>query len=196
MKRLMMLFLVGFSLPVGAGYTYTVTEGMDISYLGTSILIDHQSLLMTGGGGGTLRLLEWSSASIQNTSPYNQDVYPRGGIKQLDVGDYAHLDLFDGDVYELNIGAYGTATISGGWIHQIASSQSSLPSPHITMVCSTYNYNISSKMLTGTWLDGSSFDIQLIDIVGYSKTIDNMTFIPEPATMLLLAIGGILMRRK
>jgi hypothetical protein len=68
--------------------------------------------------------------------------------------------------------------------------------PHVTMVCSTHTYNTATKLLTGTWLDGTAFSIQLIDSAGYAATIDNIRFIPEPATMLLLGIGGVFLRRR
>ena len=55
-------------------------------------------------------------------------------------------------------------------------------------------------MLKGTWGDDSLFNIQLIDRTqyGYSPAIDNIKFtiIPEPMSMGLLALGGLLIRRR
>ena len=51
-------------------------------------------------------------------------------------------------------------------------------------------------MLTGKWLDGLDFSIQLIDVAGYTPTINNITFIPEPASLVLIGLGGLLIRRR
>ena len=49
--------------------------------------------------------------------------------------------------------------------------------------------------VTGTWLDGSSFDVE-IQNRGYNPTGDYITFIPEPVTLALLGLGALLMRRR
>jgi hypothetical protein len=68
---------------------------------------------------------------------------------------------------------------------------------HIEMYTSQHDYNSVTKKLTGLWWDKSAFSIQLYDIAGYDKTIDNIKFIvPEPATVLLVGLGGVLLRRR
>jgi hypothetical protein len=55
----------------------------------------------------------------------------------------------------------------------------------ITLKClvKDYSYNANTRKLTGTWGDGSAFNIKLINVAGYDRTIDNIKFtiIPEPA---------------
>jgi len=167
-----------------------------------------QSLLMTGGGGDSLGLLGSSSAVIQGTAPYNQQIYPSGGIRDLSVGSYAYLDFSGGEVYEIGIGSYATAVLSGGEIARIKTTQSAwqyvgqppvlVPNPHVEMIVKDWDYNTITKILTGIWGNDSLFNIQLVNIDGYSPTIDNIKFtiIPEPATLLLLSLGGLLIRRK
>jgi hypothetical protein len=50
--------------------------------------------------------------------------------------------------------------------------------------------------VAGNWLDGSNFDIDIVNATAYPPTIEYIQFIPEPATMFLLAAGGLLIRRK
>ncbi|MCI0499275.1 MAG: PEP-CTERM sorting domain-containing protein, partial [Planctomycetales bacterium] len=67
---------------------------------------------------------------------------------------------------------------------------------HITIECLDHFYDTNTKLLTGHWLDTAAFSIQLIDVQGYSSAIQNIQFVPEPATLTLLCFGGFLLRRK
>jgi hypothetical protein len=202
MKRMILIMSMVFSSVTLAGYDFVVGDGG----LADLTLEGHQTLLMTGGAADSLSLMEWSSATILNTSPYS--VYPTGGIRELGLGDYSHLEFYGGDVFEMNLGSFSTAALYGGKIQTIRTGQSAwkyegqppviVPNPHIEIMCRDWLYNAANKRLTGTWGDYSTFNIKLIDVQGYSPTIDNIRFtiIPEPMTMLLLGIGGLLVRQK
>ncbi len=212
MKKIQLLMLI-LSAPIWAGYTYTITDGMDF---GALTLTGTQSLLMTGGGGILLDVYFNSYARIERTAPYNQQIYPSGGIERLSVDDHAHLDFAGGEVYQIGVGNYATATISGGKITRLATAQTAWkwvgerdghwePNPHVEIICREYAYNTTTKKLTGLWNSDADnnrlydpFNIQLVDVAGYSPTIDNIKFtiIPEPMTLALLALGGVLIRKK
>ncbi|HPD47642.1 MAG TPA: PEP-CTERM sorting domain-containing protein, partial [Anaerohalosphaeraceae bacterium] len=94
--------------------------------------------------------------------------------------------------------------LSGGRIDRLSSRQNAwkyvdgppvhlVPNPHITIVCDLDSvvHNPQTNILTGTWLDGMAFSIQLIDVEGYSPAIENIQFIPEPSTLLLMALGVV-----
>jgi len=53
------------------------------------------------------------------------------------------------------------------------------------------------NVLTGLWGNGDPFSIHLPNITGYSPAIENIQFqlIPEPTSLLLLSLGGLLLRR-
>jgi hypothetical protein len=148
---------------------------------------------MTGGGGDLLTGKDYSVLDIRNTSPL---VVDSGGIWNLTIANNSQLIFSGGHVYELDAFWNTTATISGGQINKIAGAYVYASADHIKIICETYNYNTATKLLTGTWLDNSAFSIQLIDTNGYTTTWSNITIIPEPATLLLLGLGGLLIRRK
>jgi len=125
----------------------------------------------------------------------------------LDILGHSDLEFYGGEVHQLSIGTYATAMLGGGRIDRIWRSQDAwqyggdppelLPNPHITIIgdLDSVNHNIGTNVLTGNWLDGTGFNIQLIDVDGYSPAIENIQFIPEPASLLLIGVGGLLLRR-
>ena len=71
-----------------------------------------------------------------------------------------------------------------------------MPDPHIEFVCRDHHWNEIDNILTGTWFDDSTFEIQLVNVAGYDPVIENIFFTPEPATLLLISIGGLFLHRK
>lgn len=189
-----------------AGYDFIVGDGgsADLN------LVGHQTLFMTGGAARSLTLTEYSYGLIQNTSPYSDD--PVGGIRVLDLMGHSHLDFYNGDVFNMVLGSGGTATVYGGQFQEIHSMQALLVTgsdpltgnpiynSHIEIVCRDWLYNAANKRLTGTWGDFSKFNITLVDYpqYGYNPTIDNIQFtiVPEPVSLLLVGIGGLMIRRR
>jgi hypothetical protein len=127
----------------------------------------------------------------------NANVNMSGG----DVGSFlmrnnSKLNVSAGDLRWLGIYDDSIAVLKGGNINTISSQQSPSTVKHITMICDVDSVSISNNLLTGKWLDGSSFSISLYNQAGYSSVYSNIQFIPEPATLVLLAAGGLLLRRR
>ena len=59
-----------------------------------------------------------------------------------------------------------------------------------------YTVYFTPSILTGTWFDDSTFSIYLDDVDGYDPVFENIFFTPEPATLLLITVGGLLLRRR
>jgi len=147
-----------------------------------------------------------SSGVILGTDPLVDEF--NGGIWMIIQAGYTNLDFSGGEIHQFDIGSYATATFSGGRIDYIYSYQFAwiqagdppewVPNPHITFICDVESvlHNTQTNLLTGNWLNGSPFSIQLVDIDGYSPAIENICFIPEPATLLLLTLGAALIRKR
>ena len=203
MKRYILLLIVAVLL-LNTNFADALVIIED-GYFGALTLENDDTLLMTGGGGDSLTLLDDSSAIIQGTSPLLEGF---GGIWEIDQGGYSHLIFEGGELNKLDMHSYATAILSGGLINIIENQQFAwiqegdppvwVPNPHITMVCDVDSifHNTGTNILTGDWLDGSAFSIQLVNVDGYSPAIENILFIPEPATLLLIALGAALIRRR
>ena len=197
---LIVSILLCCTVSVSIGYDYEITD----EYFGGLTLHNEETLLMTGGGGHELNLDGYSQATIQGTSPL---VEYSGGIWQLFIAGYTQLDFSGGEVHEFYILSGARAVFSGGRIDNIRSTQHVedipvgdppvwVPDPHIEIFCRDHHWNEIDNILTGTWFDDSTFSIKLVDVNGYDPVIDNIFFTPEPATLLLITVGGLLLRRR
>ncbi len=195
MKKMAIMMMLVLSVSAIAEYDYTISSG----YFYSLTLKNSQTFLMTGGGGDLLTCKDYSVAEIKNTSsPLAVDV---GGIWDLRLGGYSKTTISGGEINWIDLLGNATMIISGGKINNLQSGQLIETGfiKHIEVICKAgYQYNTTTKKLTGVWGDNSAFTIQLWNDPESRPTIDNIKFtiIPEPMTLALLALGGLLMRRK
>lgn len=185
------LLLTGFFVSVSFGeivFDYTISD----TYQG-SVMLNSESLLVTGAGALQIDAKGESYIEVQDTAPLQENI---GGIYSLLLDDFSIMNFLDGELGGFKIYDDATATFSGGSINYISSYQDSDPMKHITFVADLDSIDLTGNLLTGNWLDGSGFSITLLDQTGYDPVYSNINFVPEPATLLLLGLGGLMIRRK
>ena len=172
-------------------YDYIIEDG----WTGGPTLQDSETLLMTGGGLDSLAMNDDSVATIQGTSSLEQFI---GGVWIIHLNNSSHLDFSGGELHIIDFDHDSTATFSGGRIDRIESDQLVAPDPHIEIICRDWTWYESPNILTGTWQDYTTFNIQLVDQAFYTPVIENIKFtiVPEPFSLLLLAAGGALVSRR
>ena len=193
MKRLILcLLLLSFFVPTSFGeitFDYTISDTYEF---GTFVL-DSESLLVTGAGADNIFANGESYIEVHNTAPLQENL---GGIHGLILDDFSILNYYDGEMGGFRIYDDATATFSGGSINYISSYQDSDLTKHITFIADLDTIGFNSGILTGNWLDGSGFSVTLLDQSGYDSVYSNINFVPEPATIALFGLGGLMLRRR
>jgi hypothetical protein len=195
MKKMMIVMVIlAAASSVHAAYTYTYGPGQDFA---SKTLYNSDSVLIAGGQGTTLTLFNSSYARIESTTPLGTN--PKGGVWTTEAAGASTLDVFSGEVGEIAVLSNAEVRLYGGRLNYLYSYQQvpTVSDKHIDIFCKSYGYNSTSGILTGTWGDDSAFSIQLVNVSGYTPAIDNINFtiVPEPLSLSLLALGGLLVRR-
>ena len=166
------------------------------------VMGNSQTTITGGSIGANFQSNDYAEASISNTSiGYEMSIqdYSRISIDTTTVYDIVNtwhnssLDIFGGDMLD-NVVARNNSSIdiTGGNLYGIIDCYDDAV---ITLYGSNFNFPYgtitnSTGILTGTLSNGD-----LIDNRFYVHDNASIVLVPEPATLLLLGLGGILLRR-
>ena len=113
----------------------------------------------------------------------------------------SHLLYLDGVTEYIRVSQNNTAVLKGGSINYIKTMRYAVPDNENVIIYAQDGWswidNDPLKGIQGNWFDsGLPFSIEFINDFDYGPVWQNVKVIPEPATLSLLALGGLLMRRK
>ncbi|HUT30871.1 MAG TPA: PEP-CTERM sorting domain-containing protein [Sedimentisphaerales bacterium] len=135
---------------------------------------------------------ELSGAHAWNYGTVN--FYATGQSRALGAGEFGTANMYGGTVEQVGASDSGLLNIYGGLITDCLGASG-------TSVVNIYGYDFNydptggaydGGQLTGFWLTGSPFTV---DLYG-AETYSHINEIPEPGTLALLALGTLLLRRK
>jgi len=199
MKRMVPLLLCSCCLStLHAGYEYADRVIANGEYVWTLDWLSG-TLVVDGGGGYWLEIRESSQVEVWSTStPLTTGV---GGITDLVLKNNSRLDYHGGEMEELTVRNSATAHLYGGRIDGISSFQFAT-TEHIFIYCQdgwSWTYEDGKiRGIAGVWNDGTDFSIRFTTLGEdpFDPVWMNVKVIPEPSTLLLMALGGVLLQRR
>lgn len=203
MKRAVLYLLALAVVPVCYGSILDVPQTVDGyleegEYATLTITLERdEELFVTGGGAECIDAEDYTYIEVRSTSiPVNGNWYI-GGIMDIFLSDNSGLLYLDGVTDEISIGQDATAIIKGGTVNALTIGRSPSGSCEAIIYCQA-DYTKNQSGISGLWADGTAFDIDFINVGSYPPTADyvNVVVIPEPATLALLGLGGLLIRNK
>lgn len=160
---------------------------------------NYDELIVMGGGADFIYVEDHAYLEVRYTStPLNNS----SGIWDIGLSDHSELLYLGGITDLVSIHDHATAKLKGGQINKLRSFQQVINDvPNIDLYCQTgwswlYNTSGEIKGISGLWNNGTEFSIQFLDQSGYDPVWKNIHVIPEPASLALLGVGGLLLRRK
>jgi hypothetical protein len=185
-----------------AEYEETIDGYLTSGEYADSVLLEYEEqLIVNGGAADLIEAKQASYLEVRSTAP---TLGYHSGIYDIVLFDQSELLYLGGVTEEITVRDDTKAFLKGGRIDGITVLSFPGDKGGVTVYCQEgYQWKYVSgqkKGITGLWQDGSSFDINFVNVGGIfpptANFINVVEVIPEPTTLALLGLGGLLVRRK
>ncbi len=176
---------------------------------GSNVQVSEDSILtVTGGGAEQIRLFDNSHLEIISTkTPLSGYYEGGGGIYYITPSDNSTVTFSGGIANYIYVLKDAAAIINGGQVNLIRSIQKPTAGETITIECCegwSWLYDDEGEIngISGQWYKHSNdeFSIKFLNDTIQYKYPDTYTHVkvvtPEPATIVLLTLGGVIMKRR
>lgn len=163
-------------------------------YASSVSLEGSEKLIVEGGGANVIDTWDFSRLEVYSTSlPLELD---KGGVYDIHLTDNTSLLFTGGATESIILYKDSFAELKGGQINYITIYRRPQDSCYVTIYCQA-GYQKTTTGISGLWADGTSFDIDFINVSSpFPPTANYVYVVPEPATLALLGFGSLLLRRK
>jgi hypothetical protein len=159
-------------------------------YVNMGVLEGYEKLFVMGGGANRIEVRDWGYLEVQDTA---KPLGYHSGIYDIMLGDNSELLYLGGITEEITIGKNAKAYLKGGRIDYITIGDHPNYSHELVIYCRA-GYLMNSSGISGLWANGTSFDIEFINASApYPPTWQgiDIVIVPEPASLILLTLGGL-----
>ena len=156
-------------------------------------------LIVDGGGANRISVRDFGRLIVKSTATPLQ-MYGPGGVYDILLLN-GHLLYLDGVTEYIKAGQNDTAVLKGGSINYIKTMRYAVPDQENVIIYARDGWswidNDPLKGIQGNWFDsGLPFSIKFINDFDYGPVWQNVKVIPEPATLAMLGMGGLLLRKR
>ena len=203
MRNVILLMLICVSV-ASAGYfdaNGVTSDGVlsDGEYAYAARVDEDSILTVTGGGADGIRLLDNSQLHVYSTAESVNDA-----LYWIVPSDSSTLTFSGGVAHYIYVQKDASVLLDGGQINYIRSIQKPTLGITITIDCQydSWDWIYDGEDIvgiTGLWHNGDEFSIGFLnDTIQYKypDTWTHVQVIPEPASITLLTLGGLLIKRK
>lgn len=157
-------------------------------------------LIVDGGGATTIEMRDNGRLIVQSTS--TPLINYSSGVYVILLFDTSQLLYLDGVTEYIRVGQNTTAVLKGGSINSIKTMRYPVPNNENVLIYAqedSWSWIDTNplKGIQGNWLgSGLPFRIEFINDFDYGPVWQNVKIIPEPATLALFGLGGLLLRKR
>jgi len=155
-----------------------------------------EKLVVEGGGADVIDTWDYSRLEITSTSlPLELH---ESGVFDIHLTDNSSLLFTGGATESIVLYKNSFVELKGGQINYVTIYRRPQDSCYVTIFCQE-GYLKTTTGISGLWADGTDFYIQFCNVGSpfpATHNFVNVEIVPEPATLALLGLGGLLLRKR